>query len=275
LYAGLDVTAGLQLEIITKFWSAVYSSPEFDIINFRTPEPIAQADGAFININQPPVISDLSADPPTVNVDQPTTITCIASDLDGDSLTYDWTVNAGSFEGDTSGSSVTWRAPSTADIYIVVGCEVSDGEGGEDTETLNIVVTESEETKIENTINGLIQAFNDKDWDKLKSYCVYGSVAYNEMNELEQYYYDDPSSVADHSVIHYISPININGQYAEAYAYFTTVFISNGEVEEITAGQWHYLQKIDNDWKFYDYSNEQKNNLIEFKNIFILKRVIS
>jgi len=47
LYAGLDVTAGLQLEIITKFWSAVYSSPEFDIINFRTPEPIAQADGPF------------------------------------------------------------------------------------------------------------------------------------------------------------------------------------------------------------------------------------
>jgi len=133
----------------------------------------------------------------------------------------------------------------------------------------------NEETKIENTINGFIQAFNDKDWDKLKSYCVYGSVVYNEMNELEQYYYDDPSSVADHSVIHYISPININGQYAEAYAYFTTVFISNGEVEEITAGQWHYLQKIDNDWKFYDYSNEQKNNLIEFKNIFILKRVIS
>ena len=47
LYAGLDVTAGLQLEIITEFWSATYSSPEFDIINYRTPEPIAQADGPF------------------------------------------------------------------------------------------------------------------------------------------------------------------------------------------------------------------------------------
>ncbi|MBA7556373.1 hypothetical protein ES705_49078 [subsurface metagenome] len=102
----------------------------------------------------------------------------------------------------------------------------------------------NDETKIENAINGITQAFNDKDWDKVRSYCVYGSVAYNEMNELEQYYYDDPSNVADHSVIHYISPININGQYAEAYAYFTTVFISNGEVEEITAGQWHYLQKM-------------------------------
>jgi len=100
----------------------------------------------FAVSDNPPVISDLSADPPSVDINQPTTITCIASDLDGDSLTYDWTVNAGSFEGSTSGPSVTWRAPSTADIYIVVGCEVSDGKGGEDTDTLNIVVTEPDTT---------------------------------------------------------------------------------------------------------------------------------
>jgi len=222
------------------------------------------------DINHPPVISSLTANPSSVDINQTTTITCIASDPDGDPLTYDWTVNAGSFEGDTSGPSVTWRAPSAADIYIVVSCEVSDGEGGEDSESINIIVTESDEIKIENAINGFVQAFNDKDWDKARSYCVYGSVVYNEMNELEQHYYDDPSSVADHTVIHYISPININGQYAEAYAYFTTVFIYNGEVEEITAGQWQYLQKIVNDWKIYDYSDEQKNNLIEFKNIFMI-----
>ena len=77
--------------------------------------------------NHAPVISNLSADPPSVNINQTTTITCIASDLDGDPLTYDWTVNAGSFEGDISGSSVTWRAPSTEGNYSVE-CEVSDGE---------------------------------------------------------------------------------------------------------------------------------------------------
>lgn len=57
LYAGLDVTAGLHLEIITKFWSAVYSSPEFDIINYRTPEPIAQADGPFVENDKKGFIS--------------------------------------------------------------------------------------------------------------------------------------------------------------------------------------------------------------------------
>jgi len=97
------------------------------------------------NENHPPVISDLSADPPSVDFNQTTTITCFASDPDGDPLTYHWTKNAGSFEGSTSGLSVTWRAPSTADIYTVVSCEVSDGEGGEDNDSVNIIVTESEE----------------------------------------------------------------------------------------------------------------------------------
>ena len=98
------------------------------------------------NENHPPVISGLSANPSSVDISQTTTITCIASDSDGDSLTYHWTKNAGSFEGDTSGPSVTWRAPSTADIYTVVSCEVSDGKGGEDNDSVNIIVTESEES---------------------------------------------------------------------------------------------------------------------------------
>jgi len=95
-------------------------------------------------VNRPPVISDLSANPSSVDINQITTVTCSASDPDGDPLTYHWTKNAGSFEGDTSGPSVTWRAPSTEGNYSVE-CEVSDGKGGEDTDTLNIVVTESEE----------------------------------------------------------------------------------------------------------------------------------
>ena len=125
LYAGLDVTAGLQLEIITKFWSAVYSSPEFDIINYRTPEPIAQADGPFGGTNHPPVISDLTANPPSIDINQTTTITCDASDEDGDALTYTWSENGGIISG--SGSTITWTAPSTQGNY-TIECEVSDGQ---------------------------------------------------------------------------------------------------------------------------------------------------
>jgi hypothetical protein len=97
-----------------------------------------------IGENHPPVISNLSADPPSVDIDQTTTITCFASDPDGDPLTYHWTKNGGAFVGSTSGLSVTWRAPSTEGNY-TVECEVSDGKGGEDSESINIIVTESEE----------------------------------------------------------------------------------------------------------------------------------
>jgi len=135
----------------------------------------------------------------------------------------------------------------------------------------DLYLVEDDETKIENVFYGIAQAFNDKDWDKVRSYCVYGSVVYNEINELEQAYYNNPSDVADHTVIHYVSPIIINGQYAEAYVYLTSVFIYNGEVEEFTGEQWQYLQKIGNDWKVYDYSNEQKNSLFELKKYLYFK----
>jgi len=139
LYAGLDVTAGLQLEIITKFWSATYSSPEFDIINYRTPEPIAQADGSFAGTNNAPVISSLTADPSSININETTAITCTASDEDvGDTLTYTWTKTGGTFEGSTSGSSVTWRAPSTEGNHVVV-CEVSDGEATDSEQVIILV----------------------------------------------------------------------------------------------------------------------------------------
>jgi hypothetical protein len=80
-----------------------------------------------------------------VDINQTTTIICFASDPDGDPLTYHWTKNGGAFVGSTSGLSITWRAPSTKGNYSVE-CEVRDGEGGEDSESINIVVTESEES---------------------------------------------------------------------------------------------------------------------------------
>lgn len=98
-------------------------------------------------LNHAPVIFSLIADPSSIDINQTTTITCTATDEDfGDFLffEYNWSKNGGSFEGDTSGSSVTWRAPSTEGNYTIT-CEVSDGKGGEDTDSINIVVTESDE----------------------------------------------------------------------------------------------------------------------------------
>ena len=216
--------------------------------------------------NHPPTISDLSADSPSVNVDQTTTITCIASDPDGDPLTYKWTVNAGSFEGDTSGPSVTWKAPSTADIYIVVGCEVSDGEGGEDSESRNIIVTEpddNDEDKIENVIHKLFQAINDRDWDEAKNCCVYGSDFYVEIDEYEQCYnlYGAlECDILDEYIVNDINQIIINGEYAEAYVYMTATAIVDGEVVELHGEGWYFSQKITNDWKIYATTGSEEDD---------------
>jgi len=86
--------------------------------------------------NHPPVISSINA-PSSVETNETTTITCNASDPDGDLLTYTWTKSGGIITG--SGSTVTWRAPSTEGVC-VVSCKVTDGKGGEDSDSVNISV---------------------------------------------------------------------------------------------------------------------------------------
>jgi hypothetical protein len=82
-------------------------------------------------INHPPIISTLTAVPSSVDINQSSTITCIATDLDGDTLTYNWTNTGGTISG--SGSAIIWTAPNAAGTYTIT-CTVSDGNGGEDSE---------------------------------------------------------------------------------------------------------------------------------------------
>jgi len=76
-------------------------------------------------VNHSPTIIILTADSSSINVNQSITITCIATDQDGDNLTYIWTKNGGTISG--SGSAITWIAPATAGTYTIT-CTVSDGE---------------------------------------------------------------------------------------------------------------------------------------------------
>jgi len=135
LYVGIIAKAGVNIKIFSK----VYASAELTVLDLK--KIIAKADGPFVGTNNPPVISSLTANPPSVDVNQTTTITCTASDEDvGDILTYAWVKTGGMFEGSTLGSSVNWTAPSTAGTYTVT-CEVIDGNGGEATNSVDISVS--------------------------------------------------------------------------------------------------------------------------------------
>ena len=133
IYVGIIARAGVKIEIFSK----VFASANLTILDLK--KIIAQADGPFINLNHAPIISDLTANPSSIDINQTTTIICTASDEDGDTLTYTWTKTGGTFEGSTTGPTITWRAPSTPYTY-TVECEVSDGDES-DSKSVNIEVT--------------------------------------------------------------------------------------------------------------------------------------
>ncbi len=116
-----------------------------------------------------PVILDLSADPSSIYIYEDTTITCNAHDEDGDTLSYTWTKTGGSFEGNTSPiwPNITWKAPSPAGTY-TIGCEVSDGKGGTDNASVDIVVKDASSEPTIPTIN----YFNTTAEDSILSWSV-------------------------------------------------------------------------------------------------------
>jgi hypothetical protein len=89
--------------------------------------------------NNPPVINSLNADQNPIEVNQTVTILCSATDQDIETFTFRWSVNGEIIEEESS--SLSWRAPDTAGTYNIT-CVVSDGRGGEDSESVSITVTE-------------------------------------------------------------------------------------------------------------------------------------
>lgn len=87
--------------------------------------------------NTPPEITNLTASSYIITSNDTINITCIALDPDGDNITYIWEINAGLIVG--NGSEVDWIAPEEDGFYQIT-CRVTDGQGGEDSETIEIEV---------------------------------------------------------------------------------------------------------------------------------------
>lgn len=69
--------------------------------------------------NRAPVIQSVSANPPAIWPNAIAEITCVADDEDGDSLTYSWSAESGSFPEGTSGSVVQWQAPDGFGLFYI------------------------------------------------------------------------------------------------------------------------------------------------------------
>lgn len=88
--------------------------------------------------NSAPVISSLSADLSSLLIGEITTITCVATDSDGDVLSYTWESNGVTLEGNSNTAS--WIADEGSGTFTIT-CTVNDGNGGEAVETLELTVT--------------------------------------------------------------------------------------------------------------------------------------
>jgi len=119
-----------------------------------------------------------------------------------------------------------------------------------------IVTPATDEAKIKSVIQQYALALNDQNWSEAKSYCVYGSDAYYSVcvkEDVVQALYQYCSIV---TLTYYIDIINvyINGNYADAYINCQSFLTACGYAENYNTNQTAYLQKIGNDWKFYDAS---------------------
>jgi len=91
----------------------------------------------YVGANRPPVIESLTADKTCLGRSASCSISCIASDPDGDKLSYAWSTARGGISG--SGAGVTWTAPNEVGTFTIM-VTVSDGNGGVTSSTVDINV---------------------------------------------------------------------------------------------------------------------------------------
>jgi hypothetical protein len=93
--------------------------------------------------NQPPVIENLAPEWGRLKKASNTPVTCVASDPNGDDLTYEWSAvdDAGNPAGNITreGSTITWIAPNDYGTYTIT-VTVTDGRGGEASDYTEIIV---------------------------------------------------------------------------------------------------------------------------------------
>lgn len=116
-----------------------------------------------VGANQAPVISSLTPNPSGVLYGGSTLLTCIASDPDGDVVTYSWSTSEGSITG--VGNKVTWVAPSKSGSFNIT-VVVSDGKGGQTRGNVMVTVAPAMRTETFPPVaqeTGTVDSGGDKD----------------------------------------------------------------------------------------------------------------
>jgi hypothetical protein len=107
------------------------------------------ASSCTTSTNRQPIIASLEAEADWTTPLDTLQVTCTASDPDGDELSYEWTTTGGSISG--TGHEVIWTAPEEVGMYDIT-VVVDDGQGGEDTGSIELIASNGPTPIIEDLI---------------------------------------------------------------------------------------------------------------------------
>jgi hypothetical protein len=133
-------------------------------------------------------------------------------------------------------------------LFLVLAIFLSGCSGG------GIITPATDEAKIKSVVYEYFLATNDQNWDKAKSYCVYGSEEYYDLCFFEDTIntYSQSTSNITITCDADIYNTSITGNYATVYLevkYLITV--NNNVVMNDNVLGYYYLEKISNNWKIY------------------------
>ena len=111
----------------------------------------------------------------------------------------------------------------------------------------------TEEAKVKSVIQEYFLALNDRNWNKAKNYCVYGSDRYYATIGYQQFIDSLASQYGTFTVIYQanVSNVSVNGNYAQAYINLNVIVSYAGYSDSESESGYYYLQKINNNWKIY------------------------
>lgn len=122
----------------TVTWTAPTTEGTYSITVTVSDDEKTVSDSCNIQVvNTPPDITSLTPSSNSLPPAGSCTVGCIASDADGDTLTYTWTPSGGTISG--TGNSVSWDAPAVEGTYNI-SVSVSDGHGGTTSFSVDIMV---------------------------------------------------------------------------------------------------------------------------------------
>jgi hypothetical protein len=163
--------------------------------------------------NAAPKIINLNADPRKLDLGGTTNIQCLASDEDGDEITFSWSSTTGSFDG--TNEIIQWTAPEVIGNYFIK-CLASDPDGATDSDSIAVSVRDLTVTTSGNLVlnlpfdgNTVDESGNDN------GVTISGALLTSDRNDESQKAYkfdgvNDYMEVANSELLNFSNAITVN-----------------------------------------------------------------